>query len=758
MKKETAQARLTAAINEFTALEPGSRHPMLIKLAAAYRRAGFDEDAATEAIHGLYHQTWPDSPPAPREVEDTIQKAYSEDTAFRGVTTHRVASLPPPQIIPIGKWLDTHPFEMTPAEKLADWRAGVREVLDAVPNERYATHQALQLFAMFRKTDLVYAGQVDGGKTALCYSTVADWFRTDERLACLAKANYIAVNPLSRASRTDRDVSAYGNLLIEYDKPFDGSSEDALAPMSLDELGNHPDDPRLKQLVLLDYLIDAGLPIAAVTYSGGKSFHAVLKLANVRNKEEWDQKVKGLIYPLLAVMGADRANCNPARLTRLAGASRDGIVQELVYADATCKPKDPEEIAAILKRFLDEAGATYINKAAAVPTQMSLDLVNAYLSENGIVVRTNAMTGRKEITGGPDHISRAKANTVYSCLVSDMLGYFQATFPRVSRTTLESYLDTIAGFNEYHPVAEKLASTEWDGVDRLSMAIDALIGLEPSHRPLVRKWFMQTVALAFNEDGALPAAGVLTLVGPQGCGKTSYFRRLCPSSDRYFKEGVTIDMERKDTVIAALSGWIAELGELEAVTRKEQANLKSFITAQRDVFRLPYAREACDRPRRTSFCATTNSGDVLTDPTGNRRWWIVRITAVDNALLDKVAASEDSLWQLWAQVTHEWKAAGRLSYLPTADETAIIAAASEASRQLVKHEQLIMDSYDWESPDREWRSTTSIALQLGLHPDRVTELGRTLSILANRGLIEKRKRSSAGYMVPCKKQSTTRTI
>lgn len=753
MKKEITQDRLTKAITEFTALETGSRHPKLIKLAAAYRRAGFDEEAATEAIYGLYAKTWPDSPPAPREVENTIQKAYSEDSVFVGATTHRVASLPPPQIVEVGRWIDAHPFDMTPVDKLADWRQGVQELMETVSDERYATHQAVQLHALFRSNDTVYAGPVDGGKTALCYAAVSEWFSTDERRGMLAKANYITVNPLSRPSRSDADVTTYCNLLVEYDKPFDGSSEDALSPMSLDELGNHPDDPRLKQLLLLDYLIDAGLPVATVTYSGGKSFHAVLKLANIRNKEEWDQKVKGLIYPLLSVMGADRANCNPARLTRLAGALRGDIPQELVYADRGCKAKDPEEVAGILKGFLDEAGATYTNKAVAAPVQMCLDLVNTYLTENKIVVRTNGMTGRMEITGGPDHISRAKANTVYSCLISDMVGYFQTMFPRVNRTTLESYLDTIAGFNEYHPVAEKLASTEWDGVDRLSMAIDALVGLEPATRPLVRKWFMQTVALAFNEDGALPATGVLTLVGPQGCGKTSYFRRLCPSNDRYFKEGVTIDMERKDTVIAALSGWIAELGELESVTRKEQANLKSFITAQRDVFRLPYAREACDRPRRTSFCATTNSSDVLTDPTGNRRWWIVHITAVDYTLLDKVAASEDSLWQLWAQVTHEWKAAGRLAYLPTAEETAIIAAASEDSRQLVKHEQLIMDYYDWSSPGREWRSTTSIALQLGLTMDKVTELGRTLSVLANRGLIEKRKRGSAGYIVPCKKQS-----
>ena len=74
--------------------------------------------------------------------------------------------------------------------------------------------------------------------------------------------------------------------------------------------------------------------VAAITFSGSKSLHVIIRV-DARDREEWDGEVKrGLYARRLVPLGCDGACVNPARLTRLAGARRadkGGAVQKLLY-------------------------------------------------------------------------------------------------------------------------------------------------------------------------------------------------------------------------------------------------------------------------------------------------------------------------------------------------------------------------------------------------------------------------------------------
>jgi hypothetical protein len=74
--------------------------------------------------------------------------------------------------------------------------------------------------------------------------------------------------------------------------------------------------------------------VTAVTFSGSKSLHALLRV-DAANREEWEKSVKGgLFRRVLVPLGCDRACVNPARLSRLAGARRadkGGAVQKLLF-------------------------------------------------------------------------------------------------------------------------------------------------------------------------------------------------------------------------------------------------------------------------------------------------------------------------------------------------------------------------------------------------------------------------------------------
>lgn len=115
-----------------------------------------------------------------------------------------------------------------------------------------------------------------------------------------------------------------------------------------------------------------------------------------------------------------------------------------------------------------------------------------------------------------------------------------------------------------------------------------------------------------------------------------------------FAEGVSIDLNNKDTVIQSTGVWIAEMGELDSTLKREQSALKAFLTAARDTYRMPYARAQIRKPRRTSFCATVNPKEFLNDETGSRRFWVIHPNGIDVERIRGLSA--DWLKQMWRQV------------------------------------------------------------------------------------------------------------
>lgn len=114
---------------------------------------------------------------------------------------------------------------------------------------------------------------------------------------------------------------------------------------------------------------------------------------------------------------------------------------------------------------------------------------------------------------------------------------------------------------------------------------------------------------------------ILTLIGPQGIGKSSWMRMLLPPElKEYYKEQMRFHHLEKDDRIQLAESALINLEEIDAMNEADANQLKALATLAEIRERLPYGKTPVTMPRIATFCATGNRMDFMTDPTGNRRW------------------------------------------------------------------------------------------------------------------------------------------
>lgn len=200
---------------------------------------------------------------------------------------------------------------------------------------------------------------------------------------------------------------------------------------------------------------------------------------------------------------------------------------------------------------------------------------------------------------------------------------------------LPGYVAALAEANPYNPVAEWIHSKPWDGQDRIQAIVSTIVAREgfpqALKHALIYKWLLSCVAAATMDKG-FKARGVLTLQGPQSCGKTSWLLALVPDPElgpQVIKADHHLDANQKDSVLTAITHWIVEIGELDSSFKKDIARLKGFLTSDQDKLRRPYGKTDSEYARSTVFSATVNADDFLVDLTGNTRFWTVPVESLN---------------------------------------------------------------------------------------------------------------------------------
>lgn len=424
----------------------------------------------------------------------------------------------------------------------------------------------------------------------------------------------------------------------------------------------------------------------------------------------------------------------------------EGIIAEKDKKN-TYKAQENIQKARTDKIYWRDIGETAGGKDKVLATISNVEAVCNYL---GVSLTYDVIRGKEKIDTWPDSLLRNTPTLDFDYLVTEIVsicsrcnisGFTTQIVTRylnnMARNSWRNYpLDKLKQFIKKYPEDTGELDKLFNCLT-LSHTANAAIAYT-----LLEKWLIQVTAMISNHRGTYGADGVLTLQGLQGIGKTSVARKLCsPFGQEYFIEGAHIDQRNDDTLFNATSGVITELGEA-AQSIGQRDFMKNFITRPVDSLRVKYAVKATDFPRYTSFVATVNDLDFLTD-SQNRRYWVIPLEDIDLDELDKVDYPK-----LWADAYRKFLTGGQKAFRLDKDEAIQAEAISQGFRKLLPEEQLLNDRLDWSAPPESWTdelTAAEIAGHLDIDKKSCVMIGR---ILTQKGVPKRKLNGRNVYLIP----------
>jgi len=270
---------------------------------------------------------------------------------------------------------------------------------------------------------------------------------------------------------------------------------------------------------------------------------------------------------------------------------------------------------------------------------------------------------------------------------------FQAVEPRVQKSlTLEVQL---AGINvsikdvrnflesnfikNYNPVEEFLFTCydNWDGKDYIRALARTVPTNNPHWEDWFYTWFLAMVEQWHNRTGRQYGNSVAPLlISKQGYNKSTFCRRLIPPQLQWGYTDNLILSEKRQVLQAMSQCLLINLDEFNQISAKvQQGFLKNLIQLPNVKYKPPYGSHVQEFPRTASFIATSNMDDILTDPSGNRRFIGIELTGPIDVSV------RPNYQQLFAQAEKAiWN--GEKTYFD-AEQTALIMENNRRYQQVV---------------------------------------------------------------------------
>ena len=278
-------------------------------------------------------------------------------------------------------------------------------------------------------------------------------------------------------------------------------------------------------------------------------------------------------------------------------------------------------------------------------------VVEQFLSDN-YLFRGNELNGKVEFKKRSDEAAEYRVLTEKALNSIILRAQREEICEKGSpKTDILMYVNSeeIPLFNPIQSFLNQLP--QWDGQNHVARLFSRLPGISTEQQNFLSIWLRSAVAHWLQMDTLHGNEVVPVLIGAQGCGKTTFLRRLLPQELReYYLDHLNLS-NKFDKEMALTNNLLVNLDELEAIRPSQHAALKQTLSKNKVNGRPIFGCAQEDRQRFASFVATTNNPHPLTDATGSRRY--ICLTIHKGQLIDNMG--EIDYEQLYAQVLHELK-------------------------------------------------------------------------------------------------------
>jgi len=258
---------------------------------------------------------------------------------------------------------------------------------------------------------------------------------------------------------------------------------------------------------------------------------------------------------------------------------------------------------------------------------------------------------------------------------------------RLGSDKLLRCIEDVAMQDRFHPVRDYFNELQWDGKPRLATHFQRCLKVteEPPEylARIATMWFVAGVARVFEPGCKFD--NMLVLEGKQDYGKSLWLRTIGTFGrdieECYYTDAITIDMiEERGSILKLQGNLIIEFPELSGMGKKDQDQIKRWITLQWDEVEVKYRQRTQVMQRQFILAGTYNpiQGEGwLNDPTGGRRFWPVTVGGFVD--VEGVRAERE---QLWAEAVHIYRQ-GYTLYIDKSDPVYLMAQQAQAQRATV---------------------------------------------------------------------------